>query len=426
MKFAALVAALGCSGALWASFPEVTNVTMTQDQGRLVTITYALSEPAVVTFDIQTNNVEKGVWESIGGERLVHVTGAVNRFVKADDEKVIRWQPRWDWPGQKITGGNVKCEVKAWPTNAPPPFMSVDLCVAKDVRYYADKASVFGGVTNDMYKTTHLLLRKLPAANATFRMGAAGYEYGTVSLYNTNYKYERSHLVTFTEDFYIGVYPVTQKQYVFFNGGVNPSNYQDKKKYPEADMHPVEKVKWTDVRGASVDWPADLHTVADDSYLKRLRDHAGLDFDLPTDAQWEFACRAGTTSALYNGDLTETNLDKIGWYAGNSVSDVTSATCTWPVGRKDANAWGLYDMIGNVYEWCLDWFDEKSTDAVTDPTGAASGLDGKKVLRGGSHLVSAGTDYLYRFRSAFRYNYNAPDTCSQQTGFRLFAPAEAK
>ena len=419
MKFAALVAALGCSGALWASFPEVTNVTMTQDSGRLVTITYALSEPAVVTFDIQTNNVEKGAWESIGGERLVHVSGAVNRLVKADDEKVIRWQPRWDWPGQKITGGNVKCEVKAWPTNAPPPFMSVDLCVAKDVRYYADEASVFGGVTNDMYKTTHLLLRKMPAANATFRMGAAGYEFGSVSLYTSKYAYERSHLVTFTEDFYIGVYPVTQKQYVLFNNGVNPSNYQNKNTYPEADMHPVEKVKWTDIRGSTVDWPANLHTVADDSYLKRLRDHAGLDFDLPTDAQWEFACRAGTASAEYNGDFTETNIAKIAWYANNSAS-------TQPVGRKDANAWGLYDMIGNVYEWCLDWFNEMPTDAVTDPKGELSGLNNKKVLRGGSHLVDNTVDKMWHLRSASRYDNNTPDTCSHQTGFRLFAPAEAK
>ena len=94
------------------------------------------------------------------------------------------------------------------------------------------------------------------------------------------------------------------------------------------------------------------------------------------------------------------------------------------------NGFGLYDMVGNVYEWCLDWLGTMPTDAVVDPEGPANSsgsVSGKKVLRGGSHLVNdSSVDYMWRFRSASRYNYNAPDTCSHQTGCRLAAPAEAK
>ena len=424
MKSVLAFAASGLCGAAMA-FPEVSGVSMTQDANRLVTITYALSEPAVVTFDILTNNTVSGKWESIGVERFDHATGDAGKLVAAGVGKSIVWQPRYDWPGQKITGGNVKCEVKAWPTNAPPPFMAVSLCNEKEVRYYASEASVPGGVTSDVWKTTHLLMRKMPAERATFRMGAAGNDFGHPSLYKSHYAHERSHLVTFTADYYIGVYPVTQKQYTLFNGS-NPSLYSgDTAKYPKSDMHPVERVKWTDLRGSSVDWPADGHAVDDNSAIDKLRDLTGVYFDLPTEAQWEFACRAGASSPLYNGELTSANVRAIGWCAGNSTNESTNAIQTWPVGLKQSNGFGLYDMIGNVYEWCLDWFGDMSTDAVVDPEGLASGTN--KTLRGGSHLVNdSSVDYRWRFRSAGRYNNNAPDTSSHQTGCRLVAPAEAK
>lgn len=406
-----------------AAFPEVSGVTVGQDGSRLVTVTYSLSEPAVVTFDVLTNNTAAGKWESIGGERLMHVTGDVNALVAAGAGRTICWQPRHDWPGQKITGGNVKCEVKAWPTNAPPPYMAVNLCNASNVNWYASAEAVPGGVTSDVYKTTHLLMRKIPAERATFRMGSAGNEYGNASLYNNNYANERSHLVTFTADYYIGVYPVTQKQYALFNNDSRPSQYSNKATYPDADRHPVEKVTWNDLRGAGSAWPGGGHTLDNGSAIDNLRDLTGVAFDLPTDAQWEFACRAGTSSPLYNGELTSANIQAIGWCKSNASS-------TMPVGLKEANAWGLYDMVGNVYEWCLDWLGQMSTDAAVDPVGPADSsgsVSGKKVLRGGSHLVDDSlTDYMWRFRSAGRYNYNAPDTCSHQTGFRLWAPAEVR
>ena len=123
-------------------------------------------------------------------------------------------------------------------------------------------------------------------------------------------------------------------------------------------------------------------------------------YTLPTEAQWEYACRAGTTGA-YAGEL-----DAMAWYIGNS------GNLTHPVAKKQPNAWGLYDMHGNVWEWCRDWYaDRLPGGAATDPVGAPSGTD--HVLRGGSGGYPA--DYC---RSALRY-WGAPGFCSSFVGFRL-------
>ena len=137
----------------------------------------------------------------------------------------------------------------------------------------------------------------------------------------------------------------------------------------------------------------------------------GYKFDLPTEAQWEYACRAGTNTALNNGkNLTKEvgacpNLDEVGWY-GNS-----SGKTNHEVGKKKPNAWGIYDMHGNVWEWCRDWYGKYPKDDVTDPTGAYSGSF--RVLRGGSWYFSARD-----CRSANRRIDN-PDIRSDYLGFRL-------
>ena len=107
----------------------------------------------------------------------------------------------------------------------------------------------------------------------------------------------------------------------------------------------------------------------------------GYEYTLPTEAQWEYACRAGTTTDLNSGKNLSSagacpEMDEVGWYAGNSEGVFQ------PVGQKKANAWGLYDMHGNVQEWCLDWYEENyPTSAVTDPQGPNSGSD--RICRGG-------------------------------------------
>ncbi len=140
-----------------------------------------------------------------------------------------------------------------------------------------------------------------------------------------------------------------------------------------------------------------------------------LGYRLPTEAEWEYAARAGTTTAFYNGDITfpypihvDSNLDQVGWFEGNSSNK------THAVGGKAANAWGLYDMHGNVWEWTWDWYQSNLGGApVTDPPGPTWGLYSNRVSRGGSWNRSAGF-----FRAASRYFFN-PGLRFNYVGFRL-------
>ncbi len=223
---------------------------------------------------------------------------------------------------------------------------------------------------SDEYKTTKMVLRRIPAG--TFMMGSPEDELGRATD-----GAETQHPVTLTEDFWIGVFEVTQKQWQLVMGNT-PSRYS-------GDMRPVERVCYNDIRGSSLgsEWPASTAVDAT-SFIGQLRQKIGNDtFDLPTEAQWEYACRAGTTSALNNGkELTINdgycdNLAEVACYESNN-----EGTAHKVVGSYRANAWGLYDMHGNIWEWCLDWEtrDMPST-AVTDPVGPLSGS--KRILRGG-------------------------------------------
>jgi len=205
---------------------------------------------------------------------------------------------------------------------------------------------------------------------------------------------------------------VTQGQWQRVMGN-NPSYFKNC-----GDNCPVEKVSWNDVQ----------------DFIRKLNNQEGTDkYRLPTEAEWEYAARAGTTTALYNGplellgDRNGPALDPIAWYGGNSCVDYaggmncfgwlgTQYSCSscgpHPVGRKQPNAWGLYDMLGNVWQWCQDWYNANyPSGSVTDPTGPTSGLN--RVFRGGSWYVSA------RFcRSAVRLS-GTPDRRLFYLGFRL-------
>ena len=198
------------------------------------------------------------------------------------------------------------------------------------------------------------------------------------------------HKVTLTKPFYLGKYEVTQEQWQAVMGA-NPSSNKGTKL-------PVEQVSWDDCQ----------------QFLAKLAEAgraAGGVFRLPTEAEWEYACRAGTTTAFCSGD-SEAGLGEYGWYNGNSESE----SKTHPVGTKKPNAWGLCDVHGNVWEWCSDWKGGYSSEAATDPQGPAQGSS--RVLRGGSWLNAAG--YC---RSAGRLGY-APGYRGDSLGLRVaFAPA---
>ena len=368
------------------------SVTMSQSGGD-VTIGYTLEgEAGIVTVDIQTNGV------SIGSENLSFMAGDVNKVVQPGN-RTITWKPYKAWPDN--SAASARAVVSAWATDAPPDYMVVSLAADNSVRYFATAEEIPFGVTDDRYKTEYLLLRKVPAANVEWRMGSPS----TESWRESNREVPR--LVTLSDDYYIGVYEITQKQYAMIYGS-NPSTHST-----DGDMKPVDNCWFSHLRGAAgsgYDWPNNGHAVSSDSFFGKLRAKSGVTgFDLPTEAQWEFACRAGCGAGLYSGK------EDIGWDTDANVAELAvngygSLTSTDTVGLKLANAWGLYDMLGNVQEWVLDWLAD-APDGGTDPTGPTTGSN--RVLRGGTYAEKA-----QNCRCASR-SFMVPNWSSSSIGFRV-------
>jgi formylglycine-generating enzyme required for sulfatase activity len=184
------------------------------------------------------------------------------------------------------------------------------------------------------------------------------------------------HEVTLSKPFYMGVYTVTQEQYEQMMGK-NPSDFK-------GATNPVELVSWD---GAV-------------EFCKKLSDKTGKKVRLPTEAEWEYACRAGSkTRFSYGDDNDYANLGDYAWYTKNSDNK------THPVGQKKPNEWGLYDMHGNVWQWCSDWYADSYANAgKTDPSGPASGST--RVLRGGCwNFTPLYCRSAYRVRLAPGYRY---------------------
>ncbi len=280
---------------------------------------------------------------------------------------------------------------------------------------------IWTGVTNDpVYATDKLVLRRIPAG--TFTMGSPEGELGRST------SSEDPHTVTLTKDYYIGVFEVTQKQwYHITNHWPAGFNYSGNR-----DSRPVEQVTFTQIRGANIgtNWPSS-HAVDPGSFLDRLRTKTGFSgFDLPTEAQWEYACRAGTTTALYTGtNLTsiaaDPNVDVLGRYLYNGGKIYNPATEEWDTPLKSSisngtakvgsylpNAWGIYDMLGNVQETCLDRYTASlGPDADIDPVGPFTSTS--RLARGGTWGSGASS-----VRSASRAGQD-PTVGSWIRGFRL-------
>lgn len=281
----------------------------------------------------------------------------------------------WDMEAEGLTFKSTNVVFKV--SGETAKYCVVDLsngahAISYPVTYMADPPS--GGFNVNEYKTTKLVLTYIKAG--TFKMQGS-----------TN--------VTLTKPFLCGLFEVTQKQYDLVVGRT-PSVHK-------GEMSPVENVSYNTIRGSSngAKWPSSS-TVDASSFMGKLRARTGLDFDLPTEAQWEYACRAGTTTTYSYGNNADGNYM---WYSSNS-SD-TSHT----VGLKKPNPWGLYDMHGNVWEWCLDWY-SSTLSYGTDPKGPSSGSN--RVQRGGSFSLDAESS------TSLKRNDIAPSGAYGNRGFRIF------
>ena len=265
---------------------------------------------------------------------------------------------------------------------------------------------------NDVYRTRKMVFKRIPAG--IFMMGAPKGETG-------RYEGEYLHEVELKNDFYMAVFQCTQRQYQLVTGYNPIKQKSDVGGVPAehvGDTLPVGNVSWHMARGGT--WPGGEPDRT--SFMGRLRysTREWMDastrekwrFDLPTEAQWEYACRAGVDTAFNNGtncqvayetlyeqelnaDQEDSNLERIANYRYNTFLKGKSLQ---EVGLKHPNRWGLYDMHGNVWEWCLDLHEDYPKGRVLDPVGASQDSESvARIKRGG-----CGNTQPYRCRAAYR------------------------
>ena len=402
-----------------SALPQISDVSLSQDQAaRRVTVAYSLTDgPAVVTAEFTTNGI------ALPGHLYTTLSGDVNIIVtNREGQCSFVWNPDNDF--QTVFGEDVRFGVKLtpWDVNDPPPYLVVDLCATNTLFFYASSNAVPDGVQHRRYKTDMLVMRKIPACNRRFHASSLVGEKGSRMSDFGDVDSEVPHDITLTNDYYMAIYEMTQKQYSRISTSVTSAFSE----LEDSDVLPVENLKYDALRGSTangVNWPSTGNHVTSGSFIGLIRAHSGIkSLDLPTEAEWEFACRAGTDTSLNSGkNLDYSNvwgrtpdscpaLSEVAWWIGNS--DDT----THPVGLKKPNAFGLYDTHGNVREFCLDWYERgvaySDGSHVVAPAGPVSSSSNQRVLKDGSWA-----NYSPAHRSAARVGSNVWDW--YRTGFRL-------
>lgn len=373
---------------------SVTGVSVAQDESKCVTVDYTLSGgPAIVTVDFLTNGV------SVGEKNFANIGGDVNMVVKNGARKIF-WRPDRDWGGNVATECTLTANVTAWDLKSPPNYMVIDgriLMPKKNVRFYVSADALpEGGLENrSLYAGMYIVFRKIPAKNVRWRMGSTAAQRTAIGYTNTAYEErEIPHYVTLTNDYYLGIYPLTQRQSRSYWGAPRNMVGYDRDVW---ECLPANNIAYSEIRGSSLgaQWPTETawHNVDSGSLLAALRERTGIPtIDLPTMARWEFAYRAGQGTLFYNGSEAVTEQmtsaeSPYAWYSGNS-------SAIQPVGLLAPNPWGLYDMAGNVHELCLDWFWQKwynspNGSEATEPAGPElNQYTTTRVARGGARSAS--------------------------------------
>lgn len=318
----------------WCTFaaPTISDVKMTSIAPWGMAIDYTVSGAVAGDADVPLGITATGGGKIYAARNLTGDTRCENGVHR------VYWNLAKDGVTATVANGIVSVVF--------PTYCVIDLSGGANATSYPVSylvAEPSGGFNVTAYKTTKLVLKRVTAGS---------------------FKMQNSGAVTLTKPFYMGLFEVTQKQWSLVMGS-NPSRFS-------GDARPVEKVSYGLIRGTSqgAQWPAS-NTVDTSSFLGKLRARTSVAFDLPTEAQWEYVCHAGTTTTYSYGDTVNGGYM---WYVDNAGSQ------THEVGTKKPNSWGFYDLHGNVWEWCLDWCGNLAYG--TDPKGSSSGSG--RVLRGGS------------------------------------------
>ena len=384
------LAFLGCLLAASAfADPAITDNVTFEQTNQLVKIAYTLeNEPAIVTVDILSNGV------TVTGQAFSNpdmVYGPWNRKLDPGDYEVV-WRPDATWANTYLKNGTVSVRVQAWATNTPPDYMVVDLTSTTNIMFATSTNALPGGIDSDLYRTSHLVMRRCPAKDVVWAQGSGTGTGASVK-----------HKVKFTEDYFFAVFPTTQMQYKNLNGGTAANCYFTN----NWECRPVDGVSYKAMRGEKIGWGwptnAPLHAVDPNTPLDKLRKKTGLEFDLPTSAQWEYACRAGSDGMLYSGETrTQAAVEKLGrirtnggwtqefidaygtddWRSNRNKEPYVKARAwttdngTPRVGSYQPNAWGIYDLYGCLWECTLDHtttdytYDNFDTaEPIVDPKG---------------------------------------------------------
>lgn len=419
------VAAVATTG-LWA-WADAPSITLNRVQQRypwngLVDIDYTVSgvdDPAdyYVRFTVTTNGASTGFacHEFLNDDTLLNASNGSYR---------VTWESASDLKKFFSKGVSVDADLVYSPgdkSDSPyAQYMIIDLSGGSTATSYpvshmtVAKSAIDATFNIDEYKLTKLVLRRIRAG--TFIMGSPDDEEKTVPGSKApQYQHkETQHQVTLTKDYYIGVFPVTQQQY-YQVMNANPSKFKGTS-YPGCEKAPVEYLYYKHVRGANKGLAVPITGEVDEgTFLYNIRLRSGVDtLELPTAAQWEYAVRAGTTGSTYFGNNVIKDAELLGrycWYSGNSGSRTHS------VGEKLPNPWGLYDMLGNTFEFCLDHVvattsGDCGTEAVVDP-----------LVQNGPNIPMFGGSWGFGadcLRCAMHFASDATTASGgNQTGFRL-------
>ena len=385
------------------------------------TVTYAPGVSAGLDSNIEVLMIDRAVTPAVTNRALIFLQAPLP--TTAGQHRIT-----WDANADGVTNRTDQAEVRMSLVRYSEAYMVIDVSKGPDeTEYHVDffNGAPPNGFNTDEYKGDKIVLR---------RICPGSYVAGSPTKEAYRKDNEKQHRVAISQPFYIGIFEITQKQYENVMGADKNNSTHTGPSRP-VEMMPYEAIRGTaDTSNHTYDWPWNA-TVVPNSFMGLLRakckskDSSGnytvsVDgFDLPTEFQWEYACRAGTTGALNTTNAydntdpiaQETQLKLLGRYKDNQNDGKCSYVEHAVVGSYRPNQWGLYDMHGNVWEWCLDWYreDASALKQFTDPKGATAGS--YRVLRGGGWSASASN-----CRSAVRLNVvPSSDGAAHNIGFRL-------